>query len=327
MEWGTTRERLGCCHVNRSAPVNVKGDRRTMDECDWLAERFEQHRSHLAAVAYRMLGSRAEAEEAVQDAWLRVSRAGAAGIENFRGWLTTIVARVCLNALQARKARPEDPSGVHLPDPIVRRAGGLDAEHEVLMADSVGLALQVVLDTLAPAERLAFVLHDMFDVPFDEIGPMLGRSATAARQLASRARRRVRSASVPAPDVDLARQREVVDAFFAAARRGDFDALVAVLDPDVVLRSDGGGQRRALSFVRRGASDVARTALASAQPLAVLHPALVNGAAGVVATIEGRPFSVMGFTVVRGKIVAIDCLLDPKRLPRLDLALADDAAS
>ena len=298
-----------------------------MDESDWLAERFEQHRSHLAAVAYRMLGSRAEAEEAVQDAWLRVSRAGGAGIENFRGWLTTIVARVCLNALQARKARPEDPRGVHLPDPIVRPAGGLDAEHEVLMADSVGLALQVVLDTLAPAERLAFVLHDMFDVPFDEIGPMLDRSATAARQLASRARRRVRCASVPAPDGDLARQREVVSAFFAAARSGDFDALVALLDPDVVLRSDGGERRRALSFVRRGARAVARTALASAQPLAVLHPAFVNGAAGVVATIEGRPFSVMGFTIARGKIVAIDCLLDPERLARLDLALADDAAA
>jgi RNA polymerase sigma factor (sigma-70 family) len=298
-----------------------------MDECDSLAERFEQHRSHLAAVAYRMLGSRAEAEEAVQDAWLRVSRAGADGIENFRGWLTTIVARVCLNAIQARKVRPEHSCGVHLPDPIVRRAGELDAEHEVLMADSVGLALQIVLDTLTPAERMAFVLHDMFDVPFDEIGPMLGRSATAARQLASRARRRVRGASVPAPDADLARQREVVDAFFVAARRGDFDALVAVLDPDVVLRSDGGEQRRALSFVRRGASDVARTALTSAQPLAVLHPALVNGAAGVVATIEGRPFSVMGFTVARGKIVAIDCLLDPERLARLDLTLTDEAAS
>jgi RNA polymerase sigma-70 factor (ECF subfamily) len=274
-----------------------------------------------------MLGSLAEADEAVQDTWLRVSRAGADGIENFRGWLTTIVARVCLNALQARKARPEDSCGVHLPDPVVTRAGVLDAEHEVLMADSVGLALLVVLDTLSPAERLAFVLHDMFDVPFTEIGSMLGRSTTAARQLASRARRRVRGASVPAPDADLARQREVVDAFFAAARRGDFDALVAVLDPDVVLRADGGEQRRAFSFVRRGASEVARTALASAQPQAVLHPALVNCAAGVVATIEGRPFSVMGFTVARDKIIAIDCLLDPERLARLSLTLADDTAS
>ena len=211
-----------------------------MDEGDWLVEHFEEHRPHLRAVAYRMLGSLAEADDAVQDAWVRVSRAGADGIENFRGWLTTIVGRVCLNALQARKARPEDSSGVHLPDPIVRRAGELDPEHEVLMADSVGLALQIVLDTLPPAERLAFVLHDMFDVPFDEIGPMVGRSATAARQLASRARRRVHGASVPTPDPDLARQRHLVDAFFAAAHRGDFDALVAVLDPDVVVRSDGG---------------------------------------------------------------------------------------
>ena len=257
---------------------------------------------------------------------MRVSRAGADGIENFRGWLTTIVARVCLNALQARKARPEDSAGVHLPDPIVGRAGELDPENEVLMADSVGLALQIVLDTLPPAERLAFVLHDMFDVPFDEIGPMVGRSATAARQLASRARRRVHGASVPAPDPDLARQRHVVDAFFAAAHRGDFDALVAVLDPDVVLRSDGGEQRRALSFVRRGAAEVARTAITSAQPAAVKIPALVNGAAGVVVMTNGRPFVVMGFTVARGKIVEIDCLLDPERLARLDLAVLDGAS-
>jgi RNA polymerase sigma factor (sigma-70 family) len=297
-----------------------------MDERDWLVEHFEAHRPHLRAVAYRMLGSLAEADEAVQDSWLRVSRAGADGIENFGGWLTTIVARVCLNALQARKARPEDSAGVHLPDPIVRRADALDPEHEMLMADSVGLALQIVLDTLSPAERLAFVLHDMFDVPFDEIGPMVGRSATAARQLASRARRRVHGASVPAPDPDLARQREVVDAFFAAAHRGDFDALVAVLDPDVVVRSDGGEGRPALSFVRRGAADVARTALASAQPAAVRIPVLVNGAAGVVAMTNGRPFAVMGFTVARGKIAEIDCVLDPERLARLDLAVLGDAS-
>ncbi len=297
-----------------------------MDERDWLVERFEEYRPHLRAVAYRMLGSLAEADEAVQDAWLRVSRAGADGIENFRGWLTTIVARVCLNALQARKARPEDSSGVHLPDSIVKRAGDLDPEHEVLMADSVGLALQIVLDTLSPAERLVFVLHDMFDVPFDEIGPMVGRSATAARQLASRARRRVHGASVPAPDTDLARQRQVVDAFFAAAHRGDFDALVAMLDPDVVLRSDGGEKRRALSFVRRGAAEVARTAITSAQPAAVKIPALVNGAAGVVVMTNGRPFVVMGFAVARGKIVEIDCLLDPERLARLDLAVLDGAS-
>jgi RNA polymerase sigma factor (sigma-70 family) len=297
-----------------------------MDEQDWLVDHFEQHRPHLRAVAYRMLGSLAEADEAVQDAWLRVSRAGADGIENFRGWLTTIVARVCLNALQARKVRPEESSGVHLPDPIVRRAGAHDPEHEVLMADSVGLALQIVLDTLSPAERLAFVLHDMFDVPFDEIGPMVGRSATAARQLASRARRRVHGASVPAPDPDLTRQRQVVDAFFAAAHRGDFDALVALLDPDVILRSDGGERRRALSFVRRGAAEVARTAITSAQPAAVKVPALVNGAAGVVVMTNGRPFVVMGFTVARGKIVEIDCFLDPDRLARLDLAVLDGAS-
>ena len=297
-----------------------------MDEGDWLAERFEEHRAHLRAVAYRMLGSLAEADEAVQDSWLRVSRAGADGIENFRGWLTTIVERVGLNALQARKARPEDSSGLHLPDPIVMRDGALDPEHEVLLADSVGLALQIVLDALPPAERLAFVLHDMFDVPFDEIGPMVGRSSTAARQLASRARRRVHDASVPAPDPDLARQRQVVDAFFAAAHRGDFDALVAVLDPHVVLRSDGGERRRALSFVRRGAAEVARTAITSAQPAAVKIPALVNGAAGVVVMTNGRPFAVMGFTVARGKIVEIDCFLDPERLARLDLAGLDGAS-
>ena len=297
-----------------------------MDERDWLVEHFEEHRPHLRAVAYRMLGSVAEAEEAVQDAWLRVSRAGADGIENFRGWLTTIVARVCLNALQARKVRPEDSFGVHVPDPIVIRASELDPEHEVLMADSVGLALQIVLDTLPPAERLAFVLHDMFDVPFDEIGPMVGRSAPAARQLASRARRRVRGASVPAPDPDLARQRQVVDAFFAAAHRGDFDALVAVLDPNVIVRSDGGEKRRALSHVRQGAGEVARSALAFAQPAGILRPALVNGAAGVVVMINGQPFAVMGFTVTQGKIVEIDCLLDPERLARLDLAGLDGAS-
>jgi RNA polymerase sigma-70 factor (ECF subfamily) len=294
-----------------------------MDEHGWLAERFEEHRTHLRAVAYRMLGSLAEADEAVQDAWLRVSRAGADGIENLRGWLTTIVARVCLTALQARKVRREDPVGVHIPDPIITPDGALDPEHEVLLADSVGLALQIVLDTLPPPERLAFVLHDMFDVPFDEIAPMLGRSSTAARQLASRARRRVHGAPVPAPDPDVARQRHVVDAFFAAARNGDFDALVAVLDPDVVLRSDG-GERRAGSFVRRGAAEVARSAIAFALPGAVLHPALVNGAAGVVVMNRGRRFAVMGFTVARGKIVEIDALLGAERLARLDFAVLDN---
>ncbi len=295
-----------------------------MDEREWLAERFEEHRTHLRAVAYRMLGCLAEADEAVQDAWLRVSRSGADGIENFAGWLTTIVARVCLNVLQARKVRPEGLGGLHIPDPIITPDGKLDPEHEVLLADSVGLALQIVLDTLPPAERLAFVLHDMFDVPFDEIAPMVGRSSTAARQLASRARRRVQGASVPTPDPDLARQREVVDAFFAAARNGNFDALVAVLDPGVVLRSDGGERRRALSFVRRGADEVARSALAGALPSAILRPALVNGVAGVVVIIKGQPFAVMGFTVAGGKIVEINVVLDPDRLADLDLAVLDD---
>jgi RNA polymerase sigma factor (sigma-70 family) len=292
-----------------------------MHDDQWLAERFEEHRAHLRAVAYRMLGSLAEADEAVQDSWLRVSRAGADGVENLRGWLTTIVARLCLTALRARKARPEDATGVHLPDPIVGRDGSLDPEHEVLMADSVGLALQIVLGTLSPAERLAFVLHDMFDVPFDEIGRMVGRSATAARQLASRARRRVRGASVPVLDPDLARQRQVVEAFFAAAHNGDFDALVAVLHPKVVLRSDGGEARPAVSFVRRGAAEVARGAIAFARPHVVRQPALVNGAAGVVVMTGDGPFAVMGFTVARGKIVEIDCVLDPDRLAGLNLAV------
>ncbi len=292
-----------------------------MDDSDWLVEDFEAYRPHLRAVAYRMLGSLSEADDAVQDVWIRVSRAGADEIENLRGWLTTIVARVCLNALQARKSRPEASSGVHLPEPVVRRVGEPDPEHALLMADSVGLALQIVLDTLSPTERLAFVLHDMFDVSFDEIGRMVERSPAAARQLASRARRRVQSVAVPAPDRDLARQRQLVDAFFAAAHRGDFDALVAVLDPDVVLRSDGGEQRRALTFVRRGAAAVARTAITSAQPAAVKIPVLVNGAAGVVVMTDGRPLVVMGFTAARGKIVEIACFFDAEHLARLDLTV------
>src|SRR5947207_1668953 len=211
-----------------------------MNETDWLAERFEAHRGHLRAVAYRMLGSLAEADDAVQDVWLRLSRSGTENVENLGGWLTTIVARVCLNVLRSRQVRREESLDAHVPDPVISRADGVDPEHEALLADSVGLALYVVLDTLAPAERLAFVLHDMFDVPFDEIAPMVGRSPAAARQLASRARRRVRGAA-PTPDPDLARQREVVDAFLAASRAGDFEALVAVLDPDVVFRVDAGG--------------------------------------------------------------------------------------
>jgi RNA polymerase sigma-70 factor (ECF subfamily) len=294
-----------------------------MDEHEWLAERFEEHRSHLRAVAYRMLGSLSEADDAVQESWLRLSRSDASDIENLGGWLTTVVARVCLNMLRSRDTRREEPMSAYVPDPIISREGELDPDDEVILADSVGLALLVVLETLAPAERLAFVLHDMFAVPFDEIAPMVGRSPTAARQLASRARRRVQGAAA-APDPDLTRQREVVDAFFAAARDGDFDALVAVLHPDVVLRSDGGAVRPGASFVMRGAQNVAESALTFARLSPFVRPALVNGAAGVVVAPHGRPFSVMGFTVRDGKIVEIDGIADPERLQKLDLAGLDD---
>src|SRR6266568_629796 len=251
-----------------------------MDENEWLADRFEEHRGHLRAVAYRMLGSLTEADDAVQDAWLRVSRSGAGEVDNLGGWLTTIVARVCLNMLRSRNLRREESLGVRLPDPIISPDAELQPEEEALLADSVGLALLVVLDTLTPAERLAFVLHDMFELPFEEIAPMVGRTPTAARQLASRARRRVKGAEVPAPDPDLAPQRDVVGAFFSAAREGDFDALVAVLDPDVVLRIDAGARRPAASMAIRGAAAVARQALMFSNPTAQLRPALVNGAAG-----------------------------------------------
>ena len=291
-----------------------------MNEHEWLAERFEAHRARLRAVAYRMLGSLAEADDAVQDAWLRLSRSGTGEIENLGGWLTTVVARVCLNVLRSRQARREEPLDAHVPDPVVSREDGVDPEHEALLADSVGLALHVVLDTLAPAERLAFVLHDMFDVPFDEIAPMLGRSSDAARQLASRARRRVRG-SAPVPDADLSRQRELINAFFAAARGGDFEALVAVLDPDVVVRSDGGIARPDLTQVVRGAAAIAGRAIMFAQPSAVIRPALVNGAAGVVVSLGQEPISVWGFTVTDNKIVEIDIVADPGRLRRLDLSV------
>jgi RNA polymerase sigma factor (sigma-70 family) len=293
-----------------------------MDENEWLAERFEEQRPHLRSVAYRMLGSLSEADDAVQDAWLRVNRAGADGVENLGGWLTTIVARVCLNALRSRKTRREEPLGVRLPDPLISREGDeLQPEDEALLADSVGLALLVVLDTLTPAERLSFVLHDMFELPFEEIAPMVGRTPAAARQLASRARRRVKGAEIPAPDPDLARQREVVDAFFRAARDGDFDGLVAVLHPDVVLRSDLGARHPAQSKVFRGAAAVAGQALIGAHPTAELHPALVNGAAGVVITVRGRPVAVMGFIVVDGQIVEIDAIAEPDRVKRIAAAV------
>src|ERR671916_2253469 len=288
-----------------------------MDETGWLADRFEEHRSHLRAVAYRMLGSLSEADDAVQDTWLRVSRAGADDIENLGGWLTTIVSRVCLNVLRSRNRRREEALESHVPDPIVRLEGTRSPEEEAVLADSVGLALLVVLDTLDPAERLAFVLHDMFHLPYEEIAPMVGRSPAAARQLASRARRQVSGAAVPAPDPDLARQRRVVDAFFLAARGGDFDALVALLDPDVVLRADGGEARPAVSSVVHGAEAVAGRAIMFSVPNAELAPALVNGAAGVLVTVGGKPFSVMGFTVTDGRIVAIDAIADPDRVRRI----------
>jgi RNA polymerase sigma-70 factor (ECF subfamily) len=294
-----------------------------MDERDWLADRFQEHRGHLKAVAYRMLGSLAEADDAVQEAWLRLSRSDTQKIDNLRAWLTTVVARVCLNVLRSRNVRREEPMGVHVPDPLVSREDALDPEHEIVLADSVGLALQVVLDTLAPAERLAFVLHDMFDVPFEQIAAMMDRSPDAARQLASRARRRVRGVA-PVPDSDLARQRAVVQAFFTAARGGDFDALVAVLHPDIVLRSDGGAARPGVSRIIRGATAVARSAVRFARPSAVVRPALVNGAAGVVIVEDGQPVTIMGFTVSNGKIVEIDAISDPERLRQVDAVVSSE---
>lgn len=294
-----------------------------MEESKWLAELFEEYRPHLRAVAYRMLGSLTEADDAVQDAWLRFSRAGVSEVENPGGWLTTIVARICLNMLRARRTRREESLEVHLPDPVISTVGELQPEEEALLADAVGLALLVVLDTLAPAERLAFVLHDMFAVPFEEIAPMVGRTPTAARQLASRARRRVQRADIPEPEPDFSRQRVVVDAFFAAARRGDVDALVAALDPDVVLRADFGA-RHAASTVIRGAAAVARNARLGANPAAELHPVLVNGAAGVVVTVRGRPINVMAFTVSGGKIIEIDVIAGPERVRRIAAAVLAD---
>jgi RNA polymerase sigma-70 factor, ECF subfamily len=292
-----------------------------VDEKEWLAHRFEEHRAHLRAVAYRMLGSLSEADDAVQDTWLRLSRSSADEVENLGGWLTTVVARVCLNILRSRDLRREESFGVRLPDPVISPDGQVRPEDEVLLADSVGLALLVVLDTLSPAERLAFVLHDVFDLPFEEIAPMVGRTPAAARQLASRARRRVKGADVPAPDPDLARQREIVNAFFLATRGGDFDALVAVLDPDVVLRSDWGAKRPAAPRVTRGAAAVARQALIGTIPSAQLRPALVNGTAGAVVMVAGRPFAVMGFIVAEAKIVEIDIIADPERVRRVAAAV------
>jgi RNA polymerase sigma factor (sigma-70 family) len=294
-----------------------------MDEREWLAERFEEHRPRLRAVAYRMLGSLSEADDAVQEAWLRLSRSDSGDIDNLGGWLTTVVGRVSLNMLRSRRVRREEPLDVRVPEPIVDRADGTSPEHEALLADSVGLALLVVLEELTPAERLAFVLHDMFAVPFDEIAAIVDRSPDAARQLASRARRRVRGAT-PAPDADLTAQREVVDAFLAAARDGDFDALVAVLDPDVVLRADRGAVPARVPREIRGAAAVASQALTYSRLGLVTKPALINGAAGGVSIRDGEPFAVMGVTVRGGKIAEIDILADPERLRRLDLTILAD---
>jgi RNA polymerase sigma factor (sigma-70 family) len=290
------------------------------EEKDWLAKRFEENRGHLAAVAYRMLGSPSEADDAVQEAWLRLSRSDTSGVENLGGWLTTVVARVCLDMLRSRESRREEPLGAHVPEPILSREDGADPEHEALLADSVGPALLVVLETLAPAERIAFVLHDMFAVPFEEIAPIVRRSPAAARQLASRARRRVQGAAT-VPDADLTRQREVVDAFLAASRGGDFEALLAVLDPDVVLRADRAAVKMGASREVRGAAAVAGTFSGRAR---AAQPALVDGAAGLVWAQGGRPTVVFGFTITRGKIVEIDLVADPERLRQLDLAVPDD---
>jgi RNA polymerase sigma factor (sigma-70 family) len=296
-----------------------------MDEHDFLAEHFEENRTHLRAVAYRMLGSVSEADDAVQETWLRLSRSDTSEVENLKGWLTTVLARVCLDMLRSRKVRREEPleqpPGRRLSGPIAGRADGADPEQEALLADSVGLALLVVLETLTPAERLAFVLHDMFSVPFDEIAPIVGRSPDAARQLASRARRRVRGADT-SHDQDLTRQREVVDAFLAAARDGDFDALLAVLDPDVVLRSDRAALPASAPREIRGAPAVARRALVGRARAA--RPALVDGAVGVVVAPRGRLLMVLDFTIRGGKIVEIDAVADPERLNQLDLALLDN---
>ena len=291
-----------------------------MDNQDWLAERFEANRSHLRGVAYRMLGSLPDADDAVQEAWIRLSRTDTSDVDNLRGWLTTVVGRVCLNMLRSRKTRREASLESRLPDPIVSPEEGIDPEQEALLGDSVGLALLVVLDSLTPAERVAFVLHDVFGVPFDEIAPIVGRTPTAARQLASRARRRVQGA--PEPDVDLHGQWAVVDAFLAASRAGDFERLLAVLDPEIVLRSDGGPARPGLMALVRGAQAVAEQAMTFRQFVETSTRVLVNGIPGGIAWApDGNPSAVVALTVMGGRIVAIDVLADPDRLGQLDLSL------
>jgi RNA polymerase sigma factor (sigma-70 family) len=290
-----------------------------MDEHDWLAERFEEHRPRLRAVAYRMLGSTSEADDAVQEAWIRLSRSNAGAIDNLEAWLVTAVGRVALNMLRSRRTRREEPLDARLPDPILDRAEGIDPEHEALLADSVGLALLVVLETLTPAERLAYVLHDMFSVPFEEIGAILERSPEAARQLASRARRRLRGAD-SIPEADTTAQQRVVDAFLAAAREGDFDALLAVLDPDIVVRDDSGSGTIAEV---RGAHTVARRAMAASRLDLVARPALVNGSPGWISLRNGELFAVAALTIRHGRITAMDILRDPARLAHLDLTAFD----
>ena len=288
-----------------------------MTENDALAEQFEAHRDHLRAVAYRMLGSSTEADDAVQEAWLRLSRSGPEGVQNLGGWLTTVVARVCLDMLRSRTFRREEPLGEQAPQELVSQAPGADPEHETVLADSVGLALLVVLDTLSPAQRLAFVLHDMFAVPFDEIAPILGRSPAAAKQLASRARRRVQGAGPGAdPDTDASRQREIVHAFLAASRDGDFEALLALLDPDAVLRVDQTAAAMGGASEARGAAEVAGTFSGRARAVRLV---LVNGLAGAVWSYRGEPQVVFAFTTRDGKITEIAMVADPGQLSQLDL--------
>ncbi|MGH3769344.1 MAG: sigma-70 family RNA polymerase sigma factor [Pseudonocardiaceae bacterium] len=294
-----------------------------MDERTWLTERFEEHRTRLRAVAYRMLGSLSEADDAVQEAWLRLSRADTGSVENLAAWLTTVVARVCLNMLRTRESRREESLDGQVPDLVSSVEDGGGPEQEALLADSVGLALLVVLDTLTPAERLAFVLHDMFAVPFDEIAPMIERSPAAARQLASRGRRRVKGGA-PVRDADLTRQRRVVDAYLLAARGGDFDALAALLDPDVVLRADRAAGPTPAPMVIRGANSVAKGALLASERARFTQPALVNGTVGLVMAPRGQLFLVLGFTITDDKITEIDVIADPDRLRQLDLAVLDD---
>ena len=289
-----------------------------MNERDYLAERFEEHRTHLRAVAYRMLGSLSEVDDAVQEAWLRLSRADSAEIDNLGGWLTTVVARVCLDMLRSRTSRREESITPDSPEPVATGTLGSSPEQEALLADSVGLALLVVLDKLTPAERLAFVLHDMFAVPFEEIGPIVGRSAEAARQLASRARRRVRGAG--APDPDLVRQREVVEAFIAALRAGDFEGLLAVLDPDLVVRAD---MAAGAPTEIRGAAVWAKGAVAYGHLARLTRPALVNGAIGVVVASQGRLVRALRFTIANGKITGIEVIGNPARLGELDVSIVD----